>query len=68
MVGQEDTGRVHAQVKLIESEALVDTGAKPLLGQIQLEEVDLILDPKNRELRVNPASPDAPLLDLLRAS
>jgi clan AA aspartic protease len=43
-------------------------GATPLLGQLQLEELDLIVDPKSRELRVNPASPDAPLLDLLRAS
>jgi hypothetical protein len=44
------------------------TRAEPLLGQIQLEELDLIVDPKNRELCVNPASPDAPLLDLLYAS
>jgi len=43
-------------------------GTTPLLGQIQLEELDLIVDPKSRELRVNPASPDLPLLDLLRAS
>jgi len=43
-------------------------GTTPLLGQIQLEELDLIVDPKNRELCVNPASPDAPLLDLLQAS
>src|SRR5262249_42579549 len=43
-------------------------GTTALLGQIQLEELDLIVDSKSRELRVNPASPDAPLLDLLRAS
>jgi len=43
-------------------------GATPLLGQMQLEELDLIVDAKSRELRVNPASPDLPLLDLLRAS
>ena len=42
-------------------------GTTPLLGQLQLEELDLIVDPKSRELRVNPASPDAPLLDLLSA-
>ena len=37
----------------------------PLIGQIPLEELDLIVDPKSRELLVNRASPDAPLLDLL---
>ncbi len=36
-----------------------------LVGQIPLEELDFIVDPKARELRVNPESPDAPLLDVL---
>ena len=40
----------------------------PLIGQIPLEELDLLVDPKSRQLRVNPASPDAPLLDLLSAA
>ena len=39
-----------------------------LVGQIPLEGLDLVVDPKSREARVNPASPDAPLLDLLAAS
>ena len=43
-------------------------GSTPLLGQIPLEEMDFIVDPKSRELRPNPASPDAPLLDLLRVA
>jgi clan AA aspartic protease len=48
--------------------ALVEAaGTTPLLGQIPLEELDLIVDPKSREVHVNPASPDAPLLDLLMA-
>lgn len=38
--------------------------APVLVGQIPREGRDLIFDPKNRELRVNPESPDAPLLDL----
>ncbi|MEK6608931.1 MAG: retroviral-like aspartic protease family protein [Myxococcota bacterium] len=47
-------------------DALVEAaGTVPLIGQIPLEALDLIVDPKSRELRVNPASPDAPLLDLL---
>ncbi len=47
---------------------VLPAGAMPLIGQLQLEELDLIVDAKNREVRVNPASPDMPLLDLLRAS
>jgi clan AA aspartic protease len=49
--------------------ALVErAGTTPLIGQIQLEELDLLVDPKSRRLLVNPASPDAPLLDLLSAA
>jgi clan AA aspartic protease len=49
--------------------ALVEAaGTTPLIGQIPLEELDLLVDPKSRELRVNPASPDAPLLDALTAA
>lgn len=40
-------------------------GATPLIGQIPLEALDLVVDPKSREVSVNPASPDVPLLDLL---
>jgi clan AA aspartic protease len=44
------------------------TGSTPLIGQIPLEEMDFVVDPKSRELRPNPASPDAPVLDLLGAA
>ncbi len=43
-------------------------GTTALIGQIPLEEMDFVVDPKSRELRPNPASPDAPLLDLLHAA
>jgi clan AA aspartic protease len=43
-------------------------GSTPLIGQIPLEALDLVVDPKSREATVNPLSPDQPLLDLLRAS
>ena len=47
-------------------DALVEpAGTTPLIGQIPLEALDLIVDPKSRSLQVNPASPDTPLLDLL---
>ena len=44
---------------------VIPEGATPLIGQIPLEGLDLIVDPKTREVRVNPASPDMPLLDLM---
>jgi clan AA aspartic protease len=51
------------------AEALVmPTGSTALIGQIPLEALDLIVDPKNQECRPNPASPDTPLLDLLSAA
>jgi clan AA aspartic protease len=44
--------------------ALVErVGAPPLIGQIPLEELDLIVDPKSRSLSVNPLSPDAPMME-----
>ena len=43
-------------------------GTTPLIGQLQLEALDLIVDAKSRELTVNPLSPDVPLLDILCAS
>jgi clan AA aspartic protease len=49
--------------------ALVErAGTTALIGQIPLEELDLLVDPKSRELRVNPASPDLPMLDILSAA
>ena len=49
----------------IASALVEEAGTVPLIGQMQLEELDLLVDSKSRELRVNPASPDAPLLDAL---
>jgi hypothetical protein len=39
-------------------------GKLALIGQIQLEALDLIVDAKSQELRVNPESPDIETLDL----
>jgi clan AA aspartic protease len=51
------------------TDALVlPAGATPLIGQIPLEALDLVVDPKSRELRVNPESPDMPLVDLMRVA
>jgi hypothetical protein len=46
-------------------DALVEpAGTTALIGQIPLEGLDLVVDPKSREVTVNPASPDSPLMDL----
>jgi len=47
---------------------VVPAGAAPLIGQVQLEVLDLLVDAKSQEVRVNPASPDVPLLDMLGAA
>src|SRR5262245_32455123 len=48
--------------EMIASALVAPTGTTALIGQIPLEELDLIVDPKSRALKVNPASPDAPRL------
>lgn len=73
--GEEDTvpwvGGVRLTIlgrDMIASALVEPAGTTALIGQIPLEELDLIVDPKSRTLRVNPASPDAPLLDVLTAA
>ena len=44
---------------------VMPVGTTALIGQIPLEALDLIVDPKSREVRVNQESPESPLLDLL---
>ncbi|MBM4084697.1 MAG: hypothetical protein FJ272_07900 [Planctomycetes bacterium] len=40
-------------------------GTRPLIGQIVLEELDLLVDPKKQALVPNPESPDMPLIEVL---
>lgn len=47
---------------------MIPTGATPLIGQIPLEALDLIVDPRSREVRVNPEHPDFPILDLMHVA
>src|SRR5688572_27595352 len=47
---------------------VLPAGSTPLIGQIELERLDLVVNPKSRELMTNPAHPDGPLLDLLRVA
>ncbi len=62
-VGIEILGRDMVGSALVEAE-----GTTPLIGQIPLEELDLVVNPGTGDLMPDPESPDAPLLDLLRAS
>lgn len=39
-----------------------------LIGQIPLEMLDLVVDPKSRDLAVNPESPDVPMFDAMHAA
>ena len=43
-------------------------GTQPLIGQIVLEQLDLLVDPKNGSVVPNPASPDVPVVDVLAAA
>ena len=38
---------------------------QPLVGQIVLEELDLVVDPRSRSLTPNPDSPDMPMVEIL---
>lgn len=50
-------------------DALVQAeGTTPLIGQIPLEGLDLVVDPKSQDVSVNPASPDVPLMELMRVA
>jgi clan AA aspartic protease len=64
-------GGVHIEIRgrnTIVSALVGPVGSTALIGQIPLEEMDFVVDPKSRELRPNPASPDAPTMDLLGAA
>jgi len=43
-------------------------GTRALIGQIPLEALDLVVNPRNREVIPNPLHPDAPLIDILRVA
>lgn len=43
-------------------------GVQPLVGQILLEQLDLIVDPNARSVIPNPRSPDMPMVEVLSAA
>jgi clan AA aspartic protease len=51
------------------AEAIVlPRGTRPLLGALQLEQLDLVVVPRTGEVIGNPAHPDGPLIPILLAS
>jgi clan AA aspartic protease len=40
-------------------------GSTPLIGQLQLEAMDFVVDPRSQEIIPNPAHPDGWMIDLL---
>jgi clan AA aspartic protease len=53
-------GRVGSFDVLAEKE-----GTEPLVGQIVLEELDLVVEPRTRTLVPNPRSPEMPMVEIL---
>src|SRR3954449_1017320 len=61
-------GRIRLSIlgREMECDALVvPPGTRALIGQVQLEVLDLIVDARSQEVRANPVHPDAPTIDLL---
>ena len=42
-------------------------GARPLIGQIVLERLDLIIEPSTRRVIPNPRSPETPMIEIFMA-
>jgi hypothetical protein len=53
---------------MLTSAYVIPAGTIPLIGQIPLEELDLIVDAKRQELRPNREHPDGPIIDALAAA
>lgn len=42
-----------------------EEGTEPLIGQIVLEELDLVVEPRTRTVMPNPRSPEIPMVEIL---
>jgi clan AA aspartic protease len=57
--------RLEVSGRLGEFDALAENrGTTALIGQVVLEELDLVVDSRSKELRPNPESPDMPTIDV----
>ena len=53
---------------MLTSAYVMPAGTTALIGQIPLEELDLVVDSKRQELRPNPEHPDGQIVDILTAA
>lgn len=53
---------------MVTSAYVLPAGTRALIGQIPLEELDLVVDPHNQDLRPNPEHPDGPIHEVLSAA
>ena len=57
---------IELKVRSANLDVLVEEkGSQPLIGQVLLELLDLIVEPKTRKLIPNPASPEMPMMEIL---
>jgi clan AA aspartic protease len=68
-----ELGRAGVRIEILGRPMFCDAwvlpaGSTPLLGQIPLEGLDLVVDPRSGQVRPNPEHPDGPVLDLLRVA
>ncbi len=42
-----------------------EKGSQPLIGQVALELLDLVIEPKTMKVKPNPASPEMPMMEML---
>ena len=60
---------IELKVRSANLDVLVEEkGSQPLIGQVLLELLDLIVEPKTRKLIPNPASPEMPMMEILMAT
>lgn len=45
-----------------------EKGSQPLIGQVVLEVLDLVVDPRTRKLVPNPKSPETPMIDIFMST
>lgn len=58
-------GKVIEKIELTNIFVLAEPiGATPLVGQVVLELLDLLIDPKSRKLIPNPKSPEMPMREI----
>ena len=53
---------------MLTSGYVLPAGTTPLIGQIPLEELDLVVEPRSGSLRTNPNHPDGQIIDILKAA